>query len=132
MPLGHLGLNVPDLVAAKAYYDEVMPALGYETFLAHEDQVAYKPVDGKPGTYVFLYPAPGPSPYERERAGLQHLAFNLPTRASVDAVHELVVGLGSEIVEAPRDFPQYQPPYYATFWHDPHGFVLEAVCLRDR
>jgi hypothetical protein len=109
-----------------------MPALGYETFLAHDDQVAYMPVDGKPGTYVFLYPSLEASTYSRDGVGLQHLAFNMRTRASVDAVHELVVGLGSEVVEPPREFPQYPPPYYATFWLDPHGFPLEAVCLRDR
>ena len=28
MVLGHLGVNVPDLAAAKAYYDRVMPLAG--------------------------------------------------------------------------------------------------------
>lgn len=54
MPLGHLGLNVPDLVRAREYYDRLMP--GYETFLSAPDQFAYKPVDGKIGPYLF-YPS---------------------------------------------------------------------------
>ena len=62
MPLGHLGLNVRDLTRAKAYYDKVMPLLGYEDFLSAEDP----------------------------------------------------------------------PPYFATFWIDPFGFMLEAVCHHDR
>ena len=30
--LGHLGVNVPDLRAAKTYYDAVMPLLGFDEF----------------------------------------------------------------------------------------------------
>jgi len=36
------------------------------------------------------------------------------------------------VVRAPQAFPQYPPPYYATFWLDPFGFMLEAVCHHDR
>ena len=32
----------------------------------------------------------------------------------------------------PQHFPEYPPPYYATFWLDPFGFMLEAVCHHDR
>ena len=32
MPLGHLGINVPDLARAKAYYDELMPLVDHEPF----------------------------------------------------------------------------------------------------
>jgi hypothetical protein len=56
----------------------------------------------------------------------------VPTRTRVREVHELVRRLGSEVVEPPQPFPQYPPPYYATFWTDPNGFMLEAVCHHDR
>jgi catechol 2,3-dioxygenase-like lactoylglutathione lyase family enzyme len=49
--LGHLGINVPDLAAAKRYYDELMPLVGFELFIAAEDQFAFRPAEGKPGTY---------------------------------------------------------------------------------
>jgi catechol 2,3-dioxygenase-like lactoylglutathione lyase family enzyme len=55
--LGHLGINVPDLAAAKRYYDELMPLVGFELFIAAEDQFAFRPAEGKPGTYLFFYPA---------------------------------------------------------------------------
>lgn len=35
--------------------------------------------------------------------------------------------LGSEILYAPQLFPQYHENYYAMFWFDPHGFLLEIV-----
>ena len=130
--IGHVGINVPDLAAARAYYGSLMPLLGFEVFLDDVDQLAWMPAGGKPGTYVFVYPAPSPEPYDPARAGLQHVAFMVPTRSAVRAVRDLAAELGSEIVHEPREWPEYPPPYFATFWRDPHGFVLEAVCHKDR
>ena len=73
--LGHLGVNVPDLAAAKAYYGELMPLLDFELFLDAADEVAFMPAGGKRGTYLFLYPATETGDYSRQHAGLQHLAF---------------------------------------------------------
>jgi catechol 2,3-dioxygenase-like lactoylglutathione lyase family enzyme len=50
--LGHVGLNVPDLDAARRYYSAVMPLAGFEVFLDAEDEFAYRPAGGKPGTYL--------------------------------------------------------------------------------
>ena len=127
-----MGINVPDLAAAKAYYDQVMPLLDYEPLLSTDDQFAYFPADGKRGTYLFFYPALEAAEYTRDRPGLQHLAFIVRTRSAVKAVHEAVVGLGSEVLHEPQVFPQYPPPYFATFWLDPFGVMLEAVCHHDR
>ena len=52
--LGHLGVNVTDLPAAKRYYDELMPLLGFTEFVAAEDEFAYRPAGGKPGTVLFF------------------------------------------------------------------------------
>jgi catechol 2,3-dioxygenase-like lactoylglutathione lyase family enzyme len=129
--LGHLGINVPDLGAAKAYYDELMPLLGFTTFFAAEDEFSYRPADGKPGTFIFFYPSAPGSDYSPQRIGLQHLAFIVSSRSAVRAVHKYVRELGAEIVHEPQNFPQYPPPYYATLWLDPFGFMLEAVCHHD-
>jgi len=129
--LGHLGLNVSDLGAAKAYYDELVPVVGFEAYFSAEDRIAYRPANGKPGTYLFLYPAARPHAYDRHAVGLQHLAFMVRTRSQVRAVHQLAVRRGDPVLDPPQEFPQYPPPYYATFWLDPDGFKLEAVCHRD-
>lgn len=130
--LGHLGVNVPDLTKAKDYYDALMPLLDFESFVDADDQFAYMPADGKRGTLVFFYPAQDDGSYSRHRTGLQHLAFMVPARSSVRAVHEWAQASGSEILFEPQEFPQYPSPYYATFWLDPFGFMLEAVCHHDR
>jgi len=109
-----------------------MPLLGFEELFSADDEFAYRPTGGKPGTFVFVYPATEPGEYSRDRPGLQHLAFMVKTRSEVDAVHELATKLGSTVIHAPQHFPQYPPPYYATFWLDPFGFMLEAVCHHDR
>jgi catechol 2,3-dioxygenase-like lactoylglutathione lyase family enzyme len=130
--LGHLGVNVPDLAAAKRYYERLMPAVGFEEFLSADDQFAYRPAGGKPGTHLFFYPATEGSSYSRRAVGLQHLAFMVRTRSAVRAVHRLVTDMGDEVLHEPQNFPQYPPPYFATFWLDPSGLMLEAVCHYDR
>ena len=129
--LGHIGVNVHDLVQAKAYYDALMPLLGFEPYIAATDQFAYRPINSKPGTFLFFYPALEEAPYSRHHSGLQHLAFMVESRAAVHEVHAKAQVLSSEIVHPPRLFPQYRPHYYATFWLDPEGFMLEAVCLQE-
>jgi len=129
--LDHFGVNVPDLVAAKAYYDQVMPLLEFESFFATDEQFSYQPPQGAAGTRVFFYPAASPVQVDLSAAGVNHLAFFVRTRAAVRAVHDKVVGLGGEVVHEPRPFPEYHAQYYATFWYDPFGFLLEAVCHKD-
>jgi catechol 2,3-dioxygenase-like lactoylglutathione lyase family enzyme len=131
VPLGHLGINVPDLAAAKRYYDAVMPLVGYQEFLSNDGEFSYRPVEDKPGTYLFFYPSQETGDYSRHRTGLQHLAFIVKTRAEVHAAHDAVRDIGSEILIPPKEFPEYHEGYYGTFWLDPFGQMLEVVCHRD-
>lgn len=122
MPIDHIGLGVPDIEAAKAYYDEFMPLVGF----VREWDSGYRPVDWK-GAQVFLYPASEDGAYSRHRAGLQHISFYVPTRADVHGVHRWAVSRGHQILHEPRLFPEYHELFYATFFLDMHGFMLEAV-----
>ena len=128
--LGHLGINVTDLERAKAYYDRLMPLLGYEHYLSTSDQFAYRPANRQRGPALFFYPALEAGEVSRHRPGLQHLAFVVASRQDVQAAHDAVRTLGGEVVHAPQPFPQYRPHYYATFWLGPEGVMLEALCLR--
>ena len=129
--LGHLGINVPDLAAAKRYYDALMPLVGFETFFAADDEFSYKPADNKPGTFLFFIRPRSPA-CSAEQTGLQHLAFMVRRRSVVDQIHDHVVAAGGSVVHAPQHFPQYPGHYYATFWLVPFGIKLEAVCHHDR
>ncbi|MFI6297939.1 VOC family protein [Nonomuraea sp. NPDC050790] len=130
--IGHIGVNVPDLESARTYYDALMPLLGFEKYLDMADQFAFRPAGGKPGAYLFFYPALKDGAYSRHQTGLQHLAFMVKSRSAVRAAHAWAIGMECEILQKPRNFPEYPPPYYATFWLDPAGIMLEAVCHHDR
>jgi len=122
MPIEHIGLGVPDVDAAKAYFDELMPMVGFQPCFGN----GYCPEDFQ-GAQVFLYEARGVQDYSRHDVGLQHLAFLVSTRADVHRAHKWALNRSDEIVRAPRAFPQYGPHCYATFFLDPHGFMIEVV-----
>ena len=45
---------------------------------------------------------------------------------AVDRVHELLVELGADVLDAPAEY-DYGPGNYAVFFRDPDGFKLEVV-----
>lgn len=126
--IDHVGVNVPDLREARPYYDELMPMVGFEPFVSDDRKFSYRPAGGKPGTALFFYGAVEDAQYSRRRAGLQHLAFFVRSRDTVDAVHRWALGRQAEIIRPAAVYAQYHPNYYAVFWRSPEGFMLEAVC----
>jgi len=127
----HIGINVHDLAKAKFYYDNLLPSLGFEPHIVAEDQFAYRPSDNPSGPAIFFYPALEDARYSRHKPGLQHLAFTAESRSAVNDIYDKAQLLGSEIIYPPQLFPQYRPHYFATFWLDPEGIMLEAVCLTE-
>ena len=127
--IDHIGIGVPDLAAAKEYYDELMSVLGLREWFATgpEGPLNYGP-DGALGSQLFFYPAGEAGAYSRGRPGLHHLAFLVASRAVVREAHRWAVARGDTILAEPAELPQYGEHCYATYWLDPHGFKLEAVC----
>ena len=131
--LGHLGVNVPDLERAAASYGPLMPLLGYEPFFTTEDALAFMPAGGKRGAYLFLYRGDrGRVPTRGSAPGCSTSPSSSPARGAVHEVHRHVTSEGGTVLHPPQEWPQYPPPYFATFWLDPFGIMLEAVCHHDR
>ena len=84
--------------------------------------------DGAQGSQLFFYQAEEPGAYSRGQTGLHHLAFLVATRAVVREAHDWALTRDAIILDEPGEFPQYGPHCFATYWLDPHGFKLEAVC----
>ena len=126
--IDHIGLGVPDLTAAKRYYDELMPVLGLKQWFKTTDGSFNYGPDGGRGTQLFFYQALEAGDYSQHRPGLQHIAFVVASRAIVREAYEWARARDAEILHEPREFPEYGQ-HYATFWLDPHGFKLEAVCF---
>jgi catechol 2,3-dioxygenase-like lactoylglutathione lyase family enzyme len=126
--IDHIGLGVPDLAAAKRYYDELAPIIGLKQwFPTTADGTFNFGPDGARGPQIFFYQALQPSEYSQHGTGLQHIGFMVQTREIVREAHAWAVSKGAEILNAPREFPEYGV-HYATYWLDPHGFKLEVVC----
>jgi catechol 2,3-dioxygenase-like lactoylglutathione lyase family enzyme len=126
VPIDHIGLGVPDVDAARAYYDQLMPLVGF----VREWELGYRPGDWS-GAQVFLYPAIEVGEYSRHRVGLQHLSFCVPDRAAVHRVYDWAKVQGHEIIHEPRLFPEYNRHFYATFFLDMHGFMVEVVTYEE-
>jgi catechol 2,3-dioxygenase-like lactoylglutathione lyase family enzyme len=127
--IDHIGIGVRDLAAAKQYYDELMSILGLEEWFATgpDGPLNYGP-KGARGSQLFFYKADEPVSYSRGRTGLHHLAFLVESRAVVREAYEWACGRDAVILDDPQEFPQYGEHCFATYWLDPHGFKLEAVC----
>lgn len=123
MPIDHFGLGVPDVDAARVYYDELMPMVGFQSCFGN----GYCPEDFQ-GSQLFLYPAKETGQHSRHGTGLHHIAFLVATRSDVHRIHDWALDRGDKIREAPKAFPEFGPHYYATYFLDPHGFMIEVVC----
>jgi catechol 2,3-dioxygenase-like lactoylglutathione lyase family enzyme len=113
--IDHIGIGVPDLVAAKEYYDDLMSVLGLREWFetGPEGPLNYGP-DGAVGAQLFFYQAEEPGTYSRGRTGLHHLAFLVSSRAVVRAAHEWARAHDATILDEPGEFPQYGEHCFAT------------------
>ena len=59
---------------------------------------------------------------------LRHVSV-ATVRAASDALARDIVSFGGTVLDAPRDYPEYAPGYYAVFFADPDGIKLELVHL---
>src|SRR6476620_11369913 len=127
--IDHVGVGVSDLVAAKQYYDELMSILGLKEWFETSPggPFNYGP-DGDRGAQLFFYQAEEPGTYARGQTGLHHIAFLVASRAVVREAHQWARARDAVVLDEPGEFPQYGPDCFATYWLDPHGIKLEAVC----
>ena len=125
--LNHISLNVNDIAKSRAFYDRLLPALGYRLLYEQPDTFGYTGADGLKLYFSVAKPEVRGEAFNRYRVGLHHLALNAPDRAFVDAVHKKLVEWGVTILDAPAEYPKYEPGYYAVFFLDPDGMKLEVV-----
>ena len=116
----HVGLNVRDYGASRAFYEQALAPLGYRVVMAFDEwKAAGLGMDDKPEFWIS----------QREPYGTgTHVAFTCSDRATVDAFHDAALDAGGIDNGAPGPREQYHPTYYAAFVHDPDGNNVEAVC----
>ena len=135
--LHHVDLNVSDVGRSAAFYDCILTQMGFTRVLdpggaeAGSDWMAPR---GTNRGHFSLGIVPAKSRAilrDRFAPGLHHLALKADTRSAVDALHRTLLQMNAEILDAPAEYPQYGPGYYAVFFLDPDGLKLEYVFSSD-
>jgi len=116
----HLGMGLAHPQEAVEYFERLLA--GYLGMTREPTQEAVAGWRGR-NARIYLYPlrqgvVPG---------ALQHLAFRARSRGEVEAFPPWAVRAGIAVTTAPRDFPEYGPGYYATFFAGPEDLRLELV-----
>jgi glyoxylase I family protein len=128
----HVIVTVNDIARSRDFYAKLLPRLGYGAVWEPPD--ADRPSIGwlgSGGSFWIKVADPryvGES-FSKDRVGLCEVAFHAEDRALVDALAREVPAWGGTILDAPREYPEYVPGYYAVFFADPDGIKLEAVHL---
>ncbi|MCP3722534.1 VOC family protein [Paraburkholderia sp. CNPSo 3272] len=124
--LDHVSIGVPDLDAARPFYDAIMNALGALKVYDRPNALGYGErcdAGETQSSYLSIYlDASAIEPNKR------HWCFKAATRSQVDAFHAAGVAAGGRTDGDPGLRPHYHADYYAAFLIDPAGNRLEAVC----
>ena len=121
----HIDLRVKDVAAAKPFYAQLLPALGFAVEKSSDEWC--------------LWQAAGPGPVEffgfteerKHQPNDNRIAFWAESRAEVDRLAEVVRQAGGLNLEGPALWREYSPGYYAVFFEDPSGNKLEICCRRS-
>ena len=117
---GHIDLRVSDMAAALDLYDQLLPALGFTERWDGETWTQWATTEPRPSTAHFAI-TEEPS----HIANSNRIAFWVPSEAEVDRVTEIARDAGATDVSGPKPMP-YDPGYYASFFADPSGNLLEV------
>jgi len=116
----HVGLNVTDYQASRAFYEQALAPLGYRVVTAFEEwKAAGFGTTDKPEFWI--------SQRDPVATGT-HVAFRCEDRATVDAFHQAALAAGGRDNGTPGVREHYHASYYGAFALDPDSNNVEAVC----
>ncbi len=113
--IAHTTLLVRNYAKSKAFYANVLSALGYRNNMEYGESAGFN--DGK-NTDFWISREKSPVPI--------HLAFEAGSRQQVEAFYEAALKAGAKDNGGPG-YRDYSPGYFAAFVIDPDGNNIEAV-----
>ena len=117
---GHIDLRVSDIAAALAFYDQLLPALGFTERYHGEEWKVWATTEPLPSTAYFAITE------ERGHvANSNRIAFWVATDAEVERITEIARSAEAANLSGPKQMP-YSRGYYASFFADPSGNRLEV------
>ncbi|HTR09428.1 MAG TPA: VOC family protein [Paraburkholderia sp.] len=124
--LDHVSIGVPDIDAARPFYDAIMSTLGAVKVYDRPNALGYGERCSAADTQSsFLAVYLDASAIESNK---RHWCFKAASHAQVDAFHAAGLAAGGRSDGDPGLRPHYHASYYAAFLVDPAGNRVEAVC----
>jgi len=130
MGIDHVFINVKDLGKAEAFYDKLMPVLDFRKGSASKAASPRVRYDGRLFSY-WLRLVPESAGSGSAEPGIPHLCFRVVDEDAVNQAHKELREAGIEASE-PKYHTQYSDEYYATFFSDPDGVLLEIMNFGER
>ena len=122
MVFDHIGFNVTDFAASRAFFVKALAPLG----IAITGEGPNWAMIGVEGGGRLWFGAMGSPP------GPIHVAFAAKTRGQVRRFHAAALEAGGKDNGVPGLRPHYHPHYYGAFVIGPDGHNIEAVCHDPR
>ena len=128
--IDHIYITVTDPDRSENFYDRVF----LDILEFRKNKFA---LDGEPHVQYFnrlfgyvLRPSHTSSPHDPYVPGLHHLCLRVDSIADVVAVSAQLRTAGIDASEA-KNYPEYAPDYWATYFSDPDGIRLEVTNYRQ-
>ncbi|MDQ6873867.1 MAG: VOC family protein [Actinomycetota bacterium] len=121
--IDHIGIQVADVEASVAFYLRTFAPLPMRELMRFPAGDSFVVGLGGSNGVPDFWMSPAAGQESREL----HLAFRAADRATVDAVYEAARSAGTQVLHAPREWPEYHPGYYGVFLRDLDGHNVEAV-----
>jgi catechol 2,3-dioxygenase-like lactoylglutathione lyase family enzyme len=115
--IAHAGILVTDYQESKAFYTNVLTALGYTQKMEYGEAAGFN--DGANTDFWISKGENGFVPL--------HIAFTAKNKDEVDSFYKTALAAGATDNGAPGYRKDYWPGYYAAFFHDMDGNNIEAV-----
>ncbi len=127
--IDHIYISVSHLKRSEAFYDLVMPELGFRKNTFNINDAPHIQYYNRHFGYVLRPAEPNTSAHNPYQSGLHHLCFRVAEIEDVFAVAKALIALGIECNE-PKKYSEYAEDYYAVFFQDPDGIRLEITNFR--
>jgi catechol 2,3-dioxygenase-like lactoylglutathione lyase family enzyme len=128
--IDHIYITASDLARSEVFYDLVlMNTLGFRKNKFTLDGDPHVQYFNRHFGYV-LRPAHTPAKHDPYSPGLHHFCLRVESVKDVVAVSVQLRSTGIDASEA-KNYPEYAPDYWATFFSDPDGIRLEVTNYRQ-
>lgn len=134
--INHVSITVSDLPRAVKFLRPILEFLGYVPEGKGDGVgvpvvVSVHPENGIAFNVWQAKPELRDRPVEPYAPGLHHVAFNAASKEQVEALHALVVSLGGEILDPPREYPYAVGGYYAFYFRGPDRIKFECTYMPE-